>query len=424
VGAQSHGGAWPALQIARPAGLPKRLVVRLSAVAGHGLSHGSEGILFFWAVVHVRATIGIGLVVAVALGVAGCGGRSLRAQGAISIGVITPLNSGVPAAARAVVQGATLAAEEVSAAGGIGGASVSLIVMDDRGSADEAARQFEQLVARKVVAIVGPLTDATAIAVAPLAERAKVVIISPGATGTIPYAGSSFFRTALPAEAQARALAEFVVKTKRARRITIIQDGNEYGTLVALAFSQRIQALGAELVGTRYYRDGDVSFERHATGVVADGADAVFIAGYPDEGALILEALQARNVRILVVGSDALYSPDLLYRARGAANEIYLPAGFIVTDPLPAIQKFVAAYRKRYNEAPDHYAAQAYDAVKMLVAAIRRGGAEPATIKASLQGLRRFPGVTGEITFDRFGAPDQPVAIAQVREGRFELVRR
>jgi len=372
----------------------------------------------------VRAAIGIGLIVAVALGVAGCGGRSLRAQGAISIGVITPLNSGVPAAARAVVQGATLAAEEVSAAGGIGGASVSLIVRDDRGSAEEAARQFEQLVAQKVVAIVGPLTDATAIAVAPLAERAKVVIISPGATGTIPYAGSSFFRTALPAEAQARALAEFVVKAKRARRITIIQDGNEYGTLVALAFSQRIQALGAELVGTRYYRDGDVSFERHATGVVADGADAVFIAGYPDEGALILEALRARGVRILVVGSDALYSPDLLYRARGAANEIYLPAGFVVTDPLPAIQKFVAAYRKRYNEAPDHYAAQAYDAVKMLVAAIRRGGAEPATIKASLQGLRRFPGVTGEITFDRYGAPDQPVAIAQVRQGRFELVRR
>ncbi|MGH2403197.1 MAG: ABC transporter substrate-binding protein [bacterium] len=372
----------------------------------------------------MRATVGVGLVLAIALGVAGCGSRTLRAQDAVSIGVIAPLNSGVPAAARAAVQGATLAAEEVNAAGGIGGASVSLVILDDRGSPDEAARHFEQLVARKVVAVVGPLTDATAIAVAPIAERAKVVAISPGATGTIPYAGSSFFRTALPAESQARALAEFVVQTKRARRVSIIQDGNEYGTLVVLAFSQRIHALGGEVVGTRYYHDGDVAFERHATGVVADGADAIFIAGYPDEGVPILGALRARGVRAVVIGSDALYSPDLLFGAKEAANELYLPAGFVHSEPLPAIQKFVGAYRKRFNEAPDQYAAQAYDAVKMLVAAVRRSGRDPATIRASLQGLRRFPGVTGEITFDRWGAPDRSVAIVQVQGGRFELVKR
>ncbi|HET8678654.1 MAG TPA: ABC transporter substrate-binding protein [bacterium] len=372
----------------------------------------------------MRTTIGIGLTVAIAIGLTGCGSRAIRAQDAMSIGVLAPLNSGVPAAARASVQGATLAAEEVNAAGGIGGGSVSLIVLDDRGSPDEAAKHFEQLVAQKAVAVIGPLTDATSIAVAPIAERARVVVISPGATGTIPYAGSSFFRTALPAESQATALAEFVVQTKRTRRISIIQDGNEYGTLVALAFSQRIHALGGEVVGTRYYRDGDTSFERHATGAVADGADAVFIVGYPDEGAPILEALRARGVRAVVIGSDALYSPDLLYRARNAANELYLPAGFIVTDPLPAIQKFVSAYRKRFNESPDQYAAQAYDAVKVLVASIRRGGRDPSTVRASLLALRRFPGVTGEITFDRWGAPDKSVAIVQVQAGRFELVRR
>ncbi len=374
--------------------------------------------------VSVRATIGIGLTVAIAIGVTGCASRATRAQDAVSIGVIAPLNSGVPAAARASVQGATLAAEEVNAAGGVGGGSVSLIILDDRGSPDEAARHFEQLVAQKAVAVIGPLTDATSMAVAPIAERAKVVVISPGATGTIPYGGSSFFRTALPAESQARALAEFVVRTKRTRRISIIQDGNEYGTLVALAFSQRIHALGGEVVGTRYYRDGDTAFERHATGAVADGADAVFIAGYPDEGAPILSAVRARGVRAVMIGSDALYSTDLLYRAKDAANELYLPAGFIVTEPLPAIQKFVGAYRKRFNEPPDQYAAQAYDAVKLLVAAIRRGGRDPSTVRASLHALRRFPGVTGEITFDRWGAPDRSVAIVQVQAGRFELVRR
>lgn len=368
--------------------------------------------------------MGIGLVAAVALGVAGCGGPSLRAQESVAIGVLAPLNSGVPAAARAAVQGATLAAEDVNAGGGIGGASITLIVQDDRGIPEEAARQMEQLLARQVLAVVGPLTDATAIAVAPVAERARVAVISPGATGPIPYGGSSFFRTALPADAQARALAEFVVRTKQARRISIIQDSNEYGTLVGLAFAQRIHALGGEVVGTRLYRDGETDFTRHAAGVAADGADAVFIAGYPDEGALILGALRARGARILVVGSDALYSADLLTWAKDAADDLYLPAAFVSSQPLPAVQEFVNKYRRRFNEAPDHHAAQGYDAVKILAFAVRRGGPDTAAIRSTLQGLRRFPGVTGEITFDRWGAPARPVAIARVRAGQFELVGR
>ncbi|MBI3998308.1 MAG: penicillin-binding protein activator [Armatimonadetes bacterium] len=367
---------------------------------------------------------GILLVILLAAMGAGCGGTSLRAQESFVIGVIVSLNSGVPAAARGALQGATLAAEEINAAGGVNGASITLMVEDDGGNAETALRKFEALRAQNAVAIVGPLTDATAIAVAPAAERGGIPLISPGATGTIPYSGSSFFRTALPAEAQARALAEFIVFGKRARRLSIIQDNNEYGTLVALAFSQRVTALGADVVGTRFYRDGETNFTRHATGVIGDGADAVFIAGYPDEGVLILEAFKARGVQVPLVGSDALYSPDLLAGAGDAATDLYLPAAFIASEPLPAVQEFAGKYRRRFAETPDHFAAQGYDAVKILALAIRRNGRTPGGIRAALQGLRKFPGVTGEISFDRWGAPARPVGIARVRAGQFELVRR
>ncbi len=374
---------------------------------------------------HTNIAPRIGTVLIAALMASGCAGASLRAQETVSIGMMVPLTSGVPAAARTAVQGATLAVEELNAAGGLSGASITLAVEDDRGSIDEAVRKFDQLTGRKVVAIIGPLTDAAAAAVAPLAEHAGVVLISPGATGTIPYSGSSVFRTSLGAQAQARALADFLVQTKRARRVSVIHEGNDYGTLVALAFTQRVRELGREVVGTRLYRDGDTNFERHATGVVADGADAVFIAGYPDEGALILAALRSRGVQVPIAGSDALYSADLLEWAKGAADGIYLPAAFVAGEPLPAVQDFVGRYRRRYNsETPDHYAAQAYDAMKILASVIRRSGRNPAAVRSGLQGVRRFPGVTGEISFDRFGIPDRPVAIATVHAGQFALVRR
>jgi branched-chain amino acid transport system substrate-binding protein len=111
--------------------------------------------------------------------------------------------------------------------------------------------------------------------------------------------------------------------------------------------------------------------------------------------------------------------------AKEAAEGIFLPAAFVASEPIPVVQDFVGKYRRRNNnETPDHYAAQAYDAVKLIASVVRRGGRTPAALRSGLQGVRRFPGVTGEITFDRFGVPERPVAIATVHAGRFTLVRR
>jgi branched-chain amino acid transport system substrate-binding protein len=399
--------------------LPKgRTCERLSAI-------GRKALLLREVVIRVRdARHGaVGLVLVALMTTAGCGGTGLQAQEAITVGVILPFTSGVPGAARAAQQGAALAADERGARRA-SEATVTLIVEDDRGSPIEAARAFQRLLDRGVVASVGPLTDLTVTAVAPLAERAKVAVVSPGATGTIPYAGSSVFRTSLPAQAQARVLAEYLVHTLRARRISIIHEGNDYGTMVAMAFATRARELQAEVVGTRLYRDGDTEFTRHANGVLADGADAVFVAGYPDEGARILAALRERGVQARIVASDAMYSTDLLEWAKDAAEGVLVPAAFVPSEPIPAVADFVDKYRRRFNATPDHFAAQGYDAVKVLLFAARRAGRDPAAVRAALAGVRRFPGVTGEITFDRFGAPDRPVAIARVRAGAFEIVRR
>jgi branched-chain amino acid transport system substrate-binding protein len=277
---------------------------------------------------------------------------------------------------------------------------------------------------QQVVAVIGPLTDQTVIAVAPAAERAGVPIITPGATGTIPYAGSAVFRTSLPAQAQAHALADFAVLVRGARSVSVIHQGGDYGAAVAMVFAQRLRHLGGDIVGTRLYRDGETDFTRHAAGVMADGADAVLIAGYAKEGVRVLRALRERGFAGLVLGSDALYSSDLVEWGKEDAEGMFLPAAFVASQPLPAVADFVGRYRRKYRQTPDHFAAQGYDAAKVLAFAIRRGDPTPAAIRAALQGLRRFPGATGEITFDRWGAPERPVAIAQVIGGAFEVVRR
>jgi branched-chain amino acid transport system substrate-binding protein len=363
------------------------------------------------------------LPLVLALGAAGCGGASTRAQEAVTVGVLVPLTSGVPTAARSAQQGAQLAADEVNSAPG-GGATLVLIVEDYLGSPTAASRIFTQMVERRAAVVIGPLTDFALTAVAPLAERAGVAIISPGATGVIPYSGSSVFRTSLAAHAQARVLAEYVVRTELIRNIGIIHESNEYGGAVATAFAQRLQELGGTVVGTQLYRDGDTDFTRQALDTIAGGADAAFIAGYPDEGALIVRALRAHGFTGPILGSDALYSTDLLAWAGEAAEGVLLPAAFVSTERVPAVQEFAGKYRRKYGQAPDHYAAQAYDAIRIAAFAAKRGGRTPEAIRTTLRGLRRFPGATGEITFDRFGTPERPVAIARVKHGAFEIVQR
>jgi branched-chain amino acid transport system substrate-binding protein len=360
------------------------------------------------------------ILIGLALVAVGCTGGARAQPGTVAIGVLAPLTSGVPGAARAVVQGAQLAAQELNAGAASGG--ITLFVEDDRGSPEQALRLFDDLRAKKVVAVVGPLTDAAAAALAPVAERTGTVLVTPGATGTIPYSGSAVFRTSLPAQAQARALAEHLVGDRRAR-IAVIHEGNDYGTLVAMAFAQRVRELGGDVVGTRLYRDGATDFTRHANGVVADGAHAVFIAGYPDEAVHILTALKTRGVGVPVAGSDALYSPDALAWPSEISTGLLVPAPFLAGDPIPFVQQFVGKYRRAYNETPDHYAAQGYDALKIVASAARRNRT-PEAVRNALQALRRFPGATGEISFDRWGAPDRSVAIAVVKDGQFVVVRR
>ncbi len=342
----------------------------------------------------------------------------------IGVGLIVPLTSGVPAAARSVVEGAELAAEEVNAAGGVQSRRLTLATVDDHGVPEDAVRLFEQLAGQGVVGVVGPVTDAPTIAASAAAERLKVVLISPGATAVLPYGGHFVFRTALPAKTQAQALARYLTGDLRIQRIAIIHDSNEYGTSVAMAFAQAATARGATITSQRLYRDGDKDFTRHVKGTLEERAQLIFLAGYPDEGALVLRQFRSAGSTLTLAGSDALYSTDIPAWAGEAAEGLYVPAGFVPDTRLPVVRTFVTKYRTKYGREPSQYAAQAYDAVRLLVAVLRRAGDQRAKIRDGIAGLNRFPGVTGDLSFDRWGDPVRDVTIARLKGGTFAAVQR
>ncbi len=348
----------------------------------------------------------------------GCGGGG-ASEGAIRLGLIVPASGDIPGIARAVSAGAELAVAEMNEGRGIHGRRLTLLVADDRGDPAESARLVAHLAAQGVVAILGPVTDGGVLAASPAAEREKVVIISPGATAPLPYGGHFVFRTATPARKQAEAMAAYLVGRLSARRIAVVHDSNEYGSLVALAFEQAVRERGGIITSRRLYRDGDADFSRHVRGVVAERAQALFIAGYPDEAAPLIRQARAAARALIIAGSDALYSEETAVALGAAANQVYVPAAFLPTVPLPQVRAFVAAYRRAYSRNPDQYAAQAYDGVKLIGVALRRAGTDRERLRDAVAALRRVPGVTGEISFDTLGDPVRDIMITQLNGGAF-----
>lgn len=347
-----------------------------------------------------------------------CGGQSSSAD-AIRIGLIVPRSSDMPGIARAVSEGAELAVAEINEGRAIHGRRLTVLATDDQGNPHEAARLVAHLAAQNVVAILGPVTDGGVIAASPVAERERVVIISPGATGPLPYGGHFVFRTAVPARAQAQAMATFLVDRLRARRIAVVHDSNEYGSMVALAFEQAVRERHGVITSRRLYRNGEKDFTRHVRGALAERAQAVFVAGYPDEAAHLIRQARAAGRELIIAGSDALYSEDTATWAGAAANQVYVPAAFMPTVPLPLVRAFVGAYRKAYGRNPDQFAAQAYDGVKLIGVALRRAGTDRERLRDAIAALRRVPGVTGELSFDARGDPIRDIIITRVSGGRF-----
>ncbi len=372
----------------------------------------------------VRGRAVLGLWVALLGFVVGCGGAGGVSR--VELALILPLTSGVAEAAASAQRGAQLAVEEVNAEGRI---RLDLGVGDDRGSQERAGVLFAEAAAKpRLAAVIGGFTDTVAIALSPLAARAQVPLVSPGATGEIPYAGSFFFRTALPAAVQGRALAAFAVRAGL-RRVSVMYDSNEYGTAVALAFTSAFTGLNGTVTGQRLFRDETQDFGRFLRGAREENAQAVLFAGYPDEGRVFLTQLVQAGLRLPVLAPDALASPEVVRGLGKAAEGLVVASAFFPESSLPAVRAFVRAYRTKYGVDPDAFAAQAYDAVKIVVFALRRtrlpttGPLDRIGIRDAIAGIQDYPGVTGTIRFDRFGTVVREALVLRVEGSRFGIAR-
>jgi branched-chain amino acid transport system substrate-binding protein len=325
---------------------------------------------------------------------------------------------------QSAINGVLMAASEVNQAGGINGRQIDVVIEDDKGSPEEAARLTTKLIDQdKVVAIIAGGTSGNSRAAAPKAQASHIPLISPSSTDTaVTQTGNYIFRACFVDTFQGEVMADFAVKTLKAQKAAILFDFNSpYSKGLTDYFKLSFARLGGSIVNEQTYTQGDADFKGQLSTIRSAEPDVIYIPGYYGDVALI--AKQARMIGMTqpLLGGDGWDAPELWQLGGDALNGAYISTHYSVDDPSPAIQTFVDLYKQRYgNLLPDAHAALAYDAARLLFDAIARTESTAGDkLREALAQTKNFNGVTGVISMDADRNAVKPAVVLKLQDVKF-----
>ncbi len=300
-------------------------------------------------------------------------------------------------------QGILLAIEELNRSGGVAGKKVELISLDDRGQPNEAVLAVQKLVTQYGVrAILGEVASTTSLAMAPVAQKSQVPMISPSSINSkLTEMGDFIFRVCFVDRFQSKVMAQFALNHIRAKKAAILEDvKSDYSRDSSRIFAEHFIQGGGKIVISQSYSAGDIDFRSQLTAIRAAEPDVILVPGYYTEIGLIARQKSELGLTAPLLGGDGWDSPKLTEIGGNALKGSFFVSHFSQDHPTPMVQKFAENYRSHFRGvAPDGLAALGYDAAKLLGEALRKtsgqGGQE---LRRVLVSTRDFLGVTGRIT--------------------------
>ena len=341
-----------------------------------------------------------------------------------------------------MLNGAKMAIDEVNAAGGYGGKPFRLVTHNDYdnwqissagtgvskdsaiwGSASNDA--VRMIYDDKVWAMFGSISSESTHIALRLTLKAETPLVNSASTDpTIPETIIPWYHTDLQDDrVQGYTLARHIYTELGLKRVALLRVNDRYGRFGVIKFRDASRRLGHPVVIEQKFMPGDTDF-RHQLQVIQDSrADAIVLWTDVAPAAMILQQMQELGMKQRVFGSHRTIGDELVKLAGHAAEgfEAVYPYDPSRSDAL--WQDFVARYESRYHEKPDHFAALAYDEMRILLDAICRAGLNRGRIRDALTGLTNYKGVTGAMTFDPNCKNIAPLYLGRVHNGQIEYRR-
>jgi len=327
--------------------------------------------------------------------------------------------------------------EDINKSGGILGRPVEIIVYDDETDATKAVTAVDRLIKKdKVVAVIGPSTSGNTLAIMPKVEEAKVPLVSCAAAKKIVQPVRPYVFKVVPSDILAVKKIFQHAKKAGISKIAILTASDGYGAGGREDMKELAPQMGISIVADEVYGPKDTDMTAQLTKIKGTDAQAIVCWGTNPGPAVIARNRVQLGIVTPLYMSHGVASPKFIELA-GAANAegILLPAGRLISEPqVPAGQpqkKILAAYIKeyeaKYRQPVSTFGGYAYDAIMLVVQAIRSAkSADPAAIRDALEKVRGYNATTGEFNFsekDHNGLTEEAFVMVRITKGDWEMLK-
>lgn len=352
------------------------------------------------------------------------------AEGAFKIGVIGPLTGGAAAYGNAVKNGADLAVKEINAAGGAGGYMLEINPQDDEHDAQKSVNAYNTLKDWGAQMIVGSTTSGPCIAVAAETANDNMFQITPSGSAVECVSPDNVFRVCFSDPDQGMAAAKYIGENQLATTVAIIYDSStEYSSGIREAFMKEAENQGLQIVSDEAFTaDTATDFSVQLDKAKEANAELVFLPIYYQEASIILKQASDKDFAPIFFGVDGM---DGILSVENFDTS--LAEGVMLLTPFSATEetskKFTSDYVAAYGEEPNQFAADSYDAVYALKAAIEKSGVTPDmdasaicdALKPAMTEIT-IDGLTGAgMSWNAAGEPDKEPKAAKIVNGVYEM---
>lgn len=343
----------------------------------------------------------------------------------VKIGQVSPMSGPISHLGKDNEYGAKLAIADLNAENiEIGGKKVKfeLVSEDDQGDPKIGTQVAQRLVDAGVVGVVGHLNSGTTIPASRIYADAGLPQISPSATNP-EYTRQGFkttFRVIANDVQQGKALGDYAVDVAKAKNIAVIDDRTAYGQGLADQFMAAVKAKGGTIIDREYTTNSSTDFKAILTAIKAKNPDLVFYGGMDAQAGPMAKQMQQLGIKARLIAGDGVQTPEFIKLAGDAAEGQYASMVGVPRDKMPGFNAFDDKFKKAYHTEVQIYAPYEYDAVHVLVDAMKHANSTDPKIYLPEVGKTHYQGVTGMIAFDDKGdLKDSAVTVYQVKNGKW-----
>ncbi len=335
-----------------------------------------------------------------------------QASGTINIGVILAKTGNAAIDAKPGFKVARFAAHEINIKGGINGRKIKIKEFDNQSTPLGAKYAAEKAIKSNVVGVIGSIWSSQSLSMAVILQRAKIPMISPSSTNPkLTLIGNYIFRVCFPDTFQGKVMSNFALNYLHAKTASVlINTDSKYSMGLAEYFIENFQKRG-KIVCEEEYADDTIDFTSQLEDIKKINPDIAFVPDHYRQSAYIIKQSRMLGLKLIFLGGDGWLNQMYKYGGTAIEGNFYV-AQWHVDSPIPASKEFVKKYSKVNGHADQPVMALTYDAFNVLANAIKRAGtADPKDIRNALAKTKNFPGVTGNISFDKNGDPINKTAV-------------